>query len=269
MSHVEASVEAKAAPTPAANAAGAPAGSPRRARRTPFSAVAPTMTGSATWRDSSLASRRGRSRAGAPRRASPVARDARARARTPARCRARARRAARRRRAGGRRARRGRRPGHRAPSPRSSPTAIVGGRAEPPLDRALERVADDRRRQERADARASRRRRSKPRAASRDLVAQRDEQRRGRPGVQRDLEGLAQLAVQLGVRPAQQPRDERDVRRGRDRQQLGGTVQGSPSASAWRSGSAALRRSHRAARARAASARRGRRSPTTISATTA
>ena len=58
-----------------------------------------------------------------------------------------------------------------------------------------------------------------------DLVAQADEQRGGGAGVQRDLEGLAQLAVERDVGPVQQPRHERDVAGGGDRQQLGGSVQ--------------------------------------------
>ena len=59
----------------------------------------------------------------------------------------------------------------------------------------------------------------------RHLVAQPDEQRRRRAGVQRHLEGLAQLGVELGVGPAEQPRHERGVGRGGDRQQLGGPVE--------------------------------------------
>src|SRR3954451_484970 len=67
MSHVEPSVEAKAAPIPAAKAGLAPGGSPRFASRTPFRTVAPTMTGRATWRESTFASSRSnpRSRAAA------------------------------------------------------------------------------------------------------------------------------------------------------------------------------------------------------------
>ena len=72
---------------------------------------------------------------------------------------------------------------------------------------------------------ASARWRPGPRSGLGDLVAQGDEQRGGRPGVQRDLEGLAQLAVELGVGPAQQERHGAHVRRGRDGQQLGRAVE--------------------------------------------
>jgi hypothetical protein len=84
---------------------------------------------------------------------------------------------------------------------------------EPRLDRALKRVADDGRGRERqrdqrdpADV--------EPADRFADLVAQRDQQRRGRAGVQRDLKGLAQLRIEAVVLPAEQPRDERDMTRG-------------------------------------------------------
>src|ERR1700761_7542831 len=59
MSQVEASVEANDAAVPTANGTALRGGSPRRARRTVLSSVAPAMTGSATCRDSRLASLRG------------------------------------------------------------------------------------------------------------------------------------------------------------------------------------------------------------------
>ena len=58
-------------------------------------------------------------------------------------------------------------------------------------------------------------------ARDRDAPAHRaqiDQQRRGRPGVERDLEGLAQLRVELGVGPAGEERDQDRVGRGGDRQ---------------------------------------------------
>ena len=58
-----------------------------------------------------------------------------------------------------------------------------------------------------------------------DLAAQRDQQADRGAGVQRDLERLAQLAVELRVGPAEQPGDERRVPGRGDRQQLGGPVQ--------------------------------------------
>ena len=93
-----------------------------------------------------------------------------------------------------------------------------------------------------------------------DLVAQRDEQRGRRPGVQRDLERLAQLAVELGVGPAEQQRHGADVRRGRDRQQLGRARGAAPRATAWWSGSAlGARRIGRGRRLAGAAPRRARR----------
>ena len=58
MSHVEPSVEANDAPAPTAIGMVLRGGRPRRARRTVLSRVAPAITGSATWRESLLASSR-------------------------------------------------------------------------------------------------------------------------------------------------------------------------------------------------------------------
>jgi hypothetical protein len=46
------------------------------------------------------------------------------------------------------------------------------------------------------------------------LAAQRDQQRRRRAGVQRNLERLAQLGIERVVVPVQQPRNQRDMARG-------------------------------------------------------
>ena len=143
-------METKAAPTPAAKALASAGGTPRRARRAPFSAVAPTMTGSATWRESALASARSKPRSARGGQRHAVARGARHQ-------RARLRHAERERvdEAGLVAAAPGRaRCGRRRPSPpsrRSRPDGDRRRRAQAPLDRALERVADDRRRHERAE----------------------------------------------------------------------------------------------------------------------
>ncbi len=97
--------------------------------------------------------------------------------------------------------------------------------SEPGLDRPLERIADDggRRERQRDQQQPAE---IEPAERVADLVAERDQERRRGSGVERHLEGLAQLRIEPVVLPAEQPRDERDVPRGRDREQLGRAVQG-------------------------------------------
>jgi hypothetical protein len=56
------------------------------------------------------------------------------------------------------------------------------------------------------------------------LAAERARQRRRRAGVERHLEQLALLRVELRVAPAEQPRHEREVARARHGQELGGSL---------------------------------------------
>ena len=158
----------------------------------------------------------------------------------------------------------------RAPSASAAASATApprqaardGGRApEPPRDRPLEGEPGDggRQRAEREPARTGAVERAQLRD---DLRAQADEQRRERARVQRDLEALAQLGIERRVRPAQQPRDERDVRRRGDRQQLGGPVQQPERdrvACPQAGGVSARRHRRRARRARPSRRRRPRR----------
>src|SRR3954447_8313808 len=72
ISHVEASVEAKADAAPAANAPCSCGRTPRRSSRVPFSTVAPRMIGRATWRESALASSRVNRRARAAASVAPL-----------------------------------------------------------------------------------------------------------------------------------------------------------------------------------------------------
>ena len=155
------------------------------------------MIGSATWRDSTLASSRPKPRARAaasvaPLRDTPgISAQAWARPRQSASTRAGvfaaalpvARRVGRehRQRAG------------------DEPGGDRRGRAEAALDRALEDVADDRRRHEAQDDQLDAAAVERARRLG-DLVAQADEQRRRGAGVERDLERLAQLAVEAGCR---------------------------------------------------------------------
>ena len=60
----------------------------------------------------------------------------------------------------------------------------------------------------------------------RDHLPLADQQRGGRPGVQRDLEALAQLGVVALPVPAGEPWDQREVGGARDRQQLGRPLHG-------------------------------------------
>ena len=181
--------------------------------RRPSAPVAARISGSATWRESTFASSRVKRRAarGGERRA--VARDA-------GHERARLRRApsASASRAAGLLARALLRRAVGEPPSRArratSPAAIVAGRAEPPLDRALEQE------RERAGGRERQHEQREPPAVEparrlADLAAQPDQQRRGGAGVQRDLERLAQLGVEL-ARSASRRATAR-ARRGRRR----------------------------------------------------
>ena len=102
---------------------------------------------------------------------------------------------------------------------RSSPASRAAPRSPAPASARRSPAARTTRRS------APRRRRSNPRSASATSSLQADQQRRGRPGVQRDLERLAQVAVHLRVRPPQQPRHELGVSARGDRQQLRRPVQ--------------------------------------------
>ena len=107
-----------------------------------------------------------------------------------------------------------------ATPPAIRPAAIERG---PPSRRSIAAAARARRsRAAPATARSSPRapRRVQLPALPEQLPAHVDRQRDARAGVQRDLEGLAQLGVELRVAPAEQPGDQRRVRRGGDRQQL-------------------------------------------------
>ena len=92
--------------------------------------------------------------------------------------------------------------------------------AQPSLDLALERVAGDRRRQERERDHGG-----PPAVELGQLGGDRaplaDQQRGRRAGVQGDLEALARLGVDRLPVPAREPRDQREVGRAGDRQQLG------------------------------------------------
>src|SRR3954463_4358662 len=153
MIRTEASVETKAAPTPAAKALASAGGTPRRARRTPLSAVAPTMTGRATWRESALASARAKPRRRAAASVIPLRETPGMSAQACAKPRARASTtpaSSRRRPVGPSRA-----PGAMGAGAGSQPPQRAGGvgrgGAQAPLDRARERLADVDRRQEGAD----------------------------------------------------------------------------------------------------------------------
>ena len=192
------------------------------AQPTPFSAVAPTITGSATVRESRFACSRVNRRARA---AVSVARCAtpRGSAPPPGRARARAR----------RRARVARpaplrpaiRRDHHQPLAASRPAAMLPGRRAGPRSGARARSPRS----------PAERTRARPRPPGRpvergqlggDHPALADQQRRRRPGVQRDLEALARLGVEPVPPPAREPGHQRQVRRTRDRQQLGRPLDG-------------------------------------------
>ncbi len=141
----EARVEAKEAATPIASERRRSAGTPRRRRRSPFSAVAPTMIGRAIVRESRLAWSREKPRQRAAARVTPLRETPGASAAAWAMPSARPSAGA----------------GVAAPAllrpcvgdqhrrrPREQPDRRRLRTAEPLLDRALERVADQRRRQE-------------------------------------------------------------------------------------------------------------------------
>ena len=114
----------------------------------------------------------------------------------------------------------------------------VGGRprpAEAPLDRPLQRVADDRRRQE-GEAEQQRPAAVELAQLLGDHPPLADQQRRRGAGVERHLEALAQLGVDLLPVPAGQPGDEDDVGRAGDRQQLGRALDDAERDRAARSG---------------------------------
>ena len=195
-----ASEPANDAAIPAANPRAVPAGSPRRRTPRPFSPAAPAMTGSAAWRESTAASARAKPRARAAASVAPLRE-------TPGMQRARLREAERERvevasrRSRRRAARAGASAGAIASAPATSPAAIVAGRAEPPLDR----VARARSRRSPAAASSGRASARGGGRAARSLGRPRRAGRRAAPrgaGVQRDLEGLAQLGVEVGVGPA-------------------------------------------------------------------
>ena len=202
----------------------APSGAPRRASRAPSSALAPRITGSAACQERACASRRANPRARAavsvaPLRETPgisasglgeAERQPVARAGVLA---------------GGESPRRAGVGERHRDGARDQTRGDRARPAEAALDRPPQRVA----RRSRA-ARASRRsRRPAPvqasSASSQQLAAHVDRQRDAGARVQRDLEGLAQLRVELGVAPAGEPRDQRRVGRGGDRQQLGRALQ--------------------------------------------
>ena len=195
-------------------------GSPRFHSRTPFRPVAARIRGSAAWRESTFASSRVKRRQRAAASVAPLRE-------TPGTS------------------------AHACPTPSASPSIAVADSRNAPAARdpsppSRVRRARARRRSSRACRGAARsaartgtpalprarttaraassRRRSSPRASRRPR-AQADQQRRRGAGVQRDLECLAQLRVELAVAPSGQPRHERDVARGGDRQQLGRPVQ--------------------------------------------
>ena len=165
----------------------------RQARR-PSARVAPAMTGSAAWRDRTLASARAKPRARAAVSVAPLREtpgiSAQACASPSAQRVDGARVLAR----GARRGRARRRPPSPA-RPATSPAAIVAG---VPSRRSIARSSASPASAGGSELSATSCSAAavEPRAASRDLVAQADEQRRGGAGVQRDLEGLAQLAVE-------------------------------------------------------------------------
>ena len=162
MSHVEPSVEANEAAAPSAKGPPCPRRQAPPGERTVFSRVAPAITGSATWRESRLASsrvnRRRRAAASvAPLRETPGEQRARLREPEPQRVAgagvlvvrvwgARSARAI-------------------ATDPATSPRGDRRRRAEMALDRPLERVADDRRGHERQgdERQAPAQRRARPR----------------------------------------------------------------------------------------------------------
>ena len=172
------------APAPTPNGTAVPGGRPRRLSRRPFRAVAPAITGSATCRDSRLASSRvnRRSRAAAsvaPLREIPGTSAAGLRHPEPQRV-------------GGARLlvtallRAAVRQPHRDRAHHQR-RRDRRRRAEAGLDLALQRVADDRRRSERQrDQRQAAHVESAHRLL--DLAAQRDQQRGGGAGVERDFE---------------------------------------------------------------------------------
>ena len=98
--------------------------------------------------------------------------------------------------------------------------------AEPLLDRPLEGVADDRRRQER-EGQEQRPAGVETAQLLGDQAPLPDQERGRRAGMERDLEALADLGIELVPFPAGEPGDEDDVGRARDRQQLGGPLDGS------------------------------------------
>ena len=186
---------------------------PRLRRRAPLRAVAPTITGRATVRESRFACSRVKRRAaggGEGRAVAGDARDQRGGLGEPERepvDHARV--------AGAALLRPGVGGEHRG-RPGDEPGGDRPRAAEVSLDLALERVADDRRGDEREpDHRGSAR--VEGGELGRDLAPLADQQRRRGAGVQRDLEALARLRVDLLPAPAGEPGEEREVRGARDR----------------------------------------------------
>ena len=211
-------------------------GRPRRASRAPFSSVAPTITGSATWRESTFASRAAEAARSARRRASRRCARRRARARTPARGRARARRRASRRRAcapprrarvgGDHRQRAGEQPdGDRRGAPRrrsigrsSASPAIAGGTNEPAISTA--------------------RRRSKPRAASPTSSRRPISSAAAVPACSATSNALRSSGSSSRVRPAEQPRHQPMCAEEETGSSSAGPCSDARARRAWRSGSA-------------------------------
>ena len=240
---------------------------------TPFSTVAPAITGSARAARA-RSRRRGRSRAAARRRASCPLRDtpgtsARACASaepsasaSPASSRARALAPAR------------GRPAPARPRRRPAPAASDRGPPRPLLDRPLEGEPGDGRRHEGAGA-AARAGGGRAAAAPRPpRGAARRAAPAAVPACSATSKRLAQLAVELGVGPAQQPAGRAPS--GRRTRRAAARRARAAARARRRGGAGARQRSAHRARARLAGAaragrgaRRGRRSPTTISATTA
>ena len=94
------------------------------------------------------------------------------------------------------------------------------GAAKAPLDLTLEPVADDRRRHE-GESDHRRAPGVEQPELLRDHAALAHQQGAGRPRVERHLEALAGLGVELVPLPAGQPGQQREVSRAGDREQLG------------------------------------------------
>ena len=231
---------------PTASAGPAPSGTPSRQQPPRLQRAAPTITGRPACQDSVWASSRANPRARAAVSVAPL-RDTPGISARPGRYRAPARRVVRRRPGAALRVH-GHRPSTAAPARlsarstvRPSPGTQVGQRhgqrtrdqprrdrarpAESLLDRALQRVA---RQGGRSPAIARSRRAAAGSSARADSISSArmsSASAAAAPCVQRDLECLAQLGVQLGVGPAGEPRDQGRVGRGGDRQQLGRALQ--------------------------------------------